>query len=410
MPTTALHTPANHFDGDTQAIPPQALTPGNAALLARAHSHFEQHLQLPLDEMLQAIDSQHPAGYCVKSTGTYQAIQNARRADDPRLPQGPWQHELKRADWAAVSHTAAQALRQKSKDLQLAAWLLEAQIYQCGFAGIAPALVLMDELLRRFWQDLHPQEAAGSTTHRANILRWINRKLLPAVKQQALTDVNQEAVYSWADREAATWREQQGTSAPPVPGETTLATISAAMAQSSAPHYLVMQTDLRLALQAIQLLAATVNSCFDEDKPSLSGLSGLLQQILSSVEAELQRRGVCALPLAPNSVTASSSQPAGPPQTAELAYATRQASVLSAHPNGPPGADPRAQAYALLEQALQTLLRVDPHSPAPYLVQRAVQWGRMSTAELYQEVFVTRGGQLNIFELLGLQTPPTPNP
>ncbi len=414
MTTTALNHPQNHVDPNPQAITAQTLAPGHAALLARAHSHFEQHLQLPLDELLQAIDSQHPAGYCVKSTGTYQAIRNARRADDPRLPQGPWQHELKRADWAAVSHTAAQALQRKSKDLQLAAWLLEAQIHQCGFAGIAPTLVLIDGLLRQFWSDLHPQEAAGSTTHRANILHWINHKLLPAIKQQALTEPHQEAVYSWADREAAVWREHQPAGASSESGEATLAAISTAITQSATPHYLALQTDLRLALQAIQLLTLTVHSCFGDDKPSLSGLSGLLKQILGSVETELQRRGVCALPLTLTTATGGNREPTGQPPTGESEYANPQPAAPSAamgtHPSGPPGGDPRTQAYAQLEQALQTLLRVDPHSPAPYLVQRAVQWGRLSTAELYKEVFVTMGGQLNIFELLGVQASPTPTP
>ena len=69
------------------------------------------------------------------------------------------------------------------------------------------------------------------------------------------------------------------------------------------------------------------------------------------------------------------------------------------------GAGDRAQAYALLEQAVQTLLVTDPHSPAPYLVRRAVEWGRLSTSDLYKEVFIRMGGQINIFELLGLEVP-----
>jgi len=68
-------------------------------------------------------------------------------------------------------------------------------------------------------------------------------------------------------------------------------------------------------------------------------------------------------------------------------------------------ADDRAHAYELLEQAARMLLQTDPHSPAPYLVQRAIEWGRLSTSELYQELFIRKGGQLSIFELLGLETP-----
>jgi hypothetical protein len=38
----------------------------------------------------------------------------------------------------------------------------------------------------------------------------------------------------------------------------------------------------------------------------------------------------------------------------------------------------------------------------PYVVQRAIAWGSLNTAELYMELFVRTGGQINIFELLGI--------
>ncbi len=368
-------------------------------LLEHAQQHFAQRLHCSLADLLEPIDAQHPAGYCVKRSGVYQAIQSARREDDASLPQGPWQCELKRADWAAVSNTAADNLRRQSKDLQLAAWLLEAQLHQCGFAGLAPALVLMDELIRRFWQDLHPQEADGGCTHRANVLRWINKKLLPALKQVPLTDVDQGLNYGWADRETAWRREQLKPAAIDVDGDApTLQAISAAMAQTTAAHHLALQTELRLSLQAAARLANTVDECFDQDKPSLAALTSLLKQMLAVVESELHRRGLLAPGTAPGldaipSLTADAAEPAASPMAITPSHTVD-----------------RAQAYALLEQAANTLLLTDPHSPAPYLVQRAVQWGRLSTAELYQEVFIRMGGQLNIFELLGLQVqaPETP--
>ena len=48
------------------------------------------------------------------------------------------------------------------------------------------------------------------------------------------------------------------------------------------------------------------------------------------------------------------------------------------------------------------LIRIDPHSPVPYLLRRAVAWGRLNTAELYQQLFIENNGQINLFELLGI--------
>lgn len=372
--------------------------PAQDGLTLRAHLYFERHLSVTLDDLLKPVEPLNPAGHSAKSAGVYHAIQGARREDDASLPQGPWQHELKRADWVAVSANALDTLRRKSKDLQVAAWLLEAQIHQGGFGGIAPCLVLIDALMLGYWDDLYPKRTGTDTTHRANVLRWINRKLLPLVRQVPITAAGQASDFTWADREGA----QRHDAAPRVPGqgshgglggpahETRAQALAAAMTQTPAVRFQQMRAELQDALAAVARLTQTIDACFDGDAPSLSAFSGLLAQILLGVEAELHRRGLLA-EVAPPAMPAALPAPAPDAPRVPMPVAA--------------GAGDRAQAYALLEQAVQTLLVTDPHSPAPYLVRRAVEWGRLSTSDLYKEVFIRMGGQINIFELLGLEVP-----
>ena len=47
-------------------------------------------------------------------------------------------------------------------------------------------------------------------------------------------------------------------------------------------------------------------------------------------------------------------------------------------------------------------MRDDPHSPVPHLVYKAIEWGRLSTSELYHEIFIRYEGNLNIFDVLGI--------
>ena len=357
-------------------------------LFEHATRHFQQGLALSLEELLEPIDASQPAGYCAKAGGVYQAIQNARREEDPRLPQGPWQHELKRADWKAVAGCAADALRRRSKDLQLAAWLLESQLHRHGLAGLAPGLVLIDELLRRFGDQLHPQDPDGGTVHRANVLRWINRKLLPVLKQVPLTAGGGEREYGWADREVAWRHEQLKAAGQAEPGDVALQDVTAALARTASSHLLAQREHLVQAQAAAGALARTVDECFGDERPSLSALLALVEQMKASLEGELHRRGDLPVAAAP-ALEVPLAAAAAAPQPGPVA-------------GGPPD---REQAYALLEQTARSLLRTDPHSPAPYLVLRAVQWGRLATSELYEEVFIRMGGQLNIFELLGLKVP-----
>ena len=65
---------------------------------------------------------------------------------------------------------AGEALATRSKDLQLAAWLTEAQLGREGFAGLREGLELTRALIERFWDHLHPQAddlAVGLSTRAA---------------------------------------------------------------------------------------------------------------------------------------------------------------------------------------------------------------------------------------------------
>ena len=109
-----------------------------------------------LERLLEPISPERPAGEPLRYDGTYDRIREARREDDPRLSQGIYQSELKRADWAAVERVALEALETRTKDLQIAAWLLEAWLQLYGFAGASAGLRLMSGLCENFWEKMYP--------------------------------------------------------------------------------------------------------------------------------------------------------------------------------------------------------------------------------------------------------------
>ena len=63
----------------------------------------------------------------------------------------------------------------------------------------------------------------------------------------------------------------------------------------------------------------------------------------------------------------------------------------------------RQDAYHALRSIADYLVQDDPHSPAPYLIYKAIDWGQMNTSQLYQELFVQQQGHINIFDMLGIQ-------
>jgi type VI secretion system protein ImpA len=151
---------------------------------------------LDVEALLVRIPGEHPAGESLRYVGTYDAIQEARRSDD-ELAQGEWVREPKVADWQAVIQLCSEALASKSKDLQIAVWLVEALVKRHGFPGLRDGLRLLWALQERFWDGLYPEVEDGDLEFRAAPLMWLNDKLPPALRQSPLTQGSNGERYSW---------------------------------------------------------------------------------------------------------------------------------------------------------------------------------------------------------------------
>ncbi len=66
--------------------------------------------------LLAPIPGDRPTGISLRFEGTYDLVRDARREDDPNLPQGVWRAERKQARWPEVD-TVCRAALERSKDL-----------------------------------------------------------------------------------------------------------------------------------------------------------------------------------------------------------------------------------------------------------------------------------------------------
>jgi type VI secretion system ImpA/VasJ family protein len=82
-----------------------------------------------------------------------------------------------------------------------------------------------------------------------------------------------------------------------------------------------------------------------------------------------------------------------------------QPKFLSAAASGPIRS--RAEAYQQLSEIADYLNKIEPHSPTPYLIRRAVAWGDMSLADLLKELVGDNPANLKaIYSLLGIKEQP----
>ncbi|MCP4117514.1 MAG: type VI secretion system protein TssA [Desulfobacteraceae bacterium] len=142
---------------------------------------------MDLEAILAPIPGENPCGESLRYTPVYDEIQEARKADD-LLDQGEWQHEVKTADWPRAMELSLEALSTKSKDLQIAAWLMEALTHLKGFDGVMFGFQVFNGLFEKFWEPLYPEIDEGDLDYRVGPLEFLNDKLWLPIKQIPLTD------------------------------------------------------------------------------------------------------------------------------------------------------------------------------------------------------------------------------
>ena len=347
---------------------------------------------IDVQDLLQPIPGANPAGESLRYQGTYDRIADARREDDPSLSQGIYKSTLKRADWATAEAICIEALTKRSKDLQIAGWLLEAWIHLHGFAGVTNGLRLIGGLCEHFWDDLYPTLEDGDLEGRIAPFDWIEQKLSLKLKQIPLTlptdTIHQSCAY--VDWESACHFENLAMKDPRALQEAlakinpTVATFRAAITGTDLGFHLELVEDLNDALETCPVVEQVLEQKCGKDAPLLRQFKEALSLIQQLVSQDLHARD--------HQVAAFSEEEVDPLEADESEDGLWSSGPIRS----------RADAYRRLSEAADYLLRTEPHSPTPYLVMRAVEWGNMSLPELLQQIVRNEGEMNEIDRLLRL--------
>ncbi|MGB6690038.1 MAG: type VI secretion system protein TssA [Terracidiphilus sp.] len=143
---------------------------------------------MPLrDDLLNPIPGDNPAGANLRYERVYDQIKEARTEEDESIPSGAWARTAKRADFNQVIKLAGEALANKSKDLQLAAWLMEAHVKKEGIGLVQPCLKLFQDLQGQFWDTLYPVIEDGDAGLRAVPIEWAANRISAILREAPIT-------------------------------------------------------------------------------------------------------------------------------------------------------------------------------------------------------------------------------
>jgi len=342
-----------------------------------------------LEKLLAPLSEENPAGPNLRAAAgdtTFGAIEELRREADPAtdLEGG------KAANWPAVVRACEQALATQSKDLQLAAWLVEAQARTEGFAGLQAGLGLVRSLLDRFWETLHPGPEGGEIVLplRARPLLWMTapRGMLPSVQAIPFLGADDRKRDEWLGWKAYLESEsvdqafvanqaryQEMVDA----GAVTRARFEGEFKATPIARLRGEAATIRATEAEIQALEELCAARFGSDEaPSFLELRALLSDIREYIESHL------------------------PPETSgEVGSGEADAAAA-------PGViTARQEALDRLREVAEFFRRTEPHSPLAHLIERAARWGSMSFEEVLRDVVKNNEALASVWETLGIKPP-----
>lgn len=369
---------------------------------------------IDLDALLAPIDGDNSAGESLRYDKTYEVIKEARREDEA-LAQGDWARDLKVADWPKVIQTATQALSTKSKDLQLAAWLIEGLGKNAKldrWAGLRDGLRLMRSLLEDFWENVYPEidpeDDESPLAPRGNVIAAMDARMGDVLKEFPLTAGAQYSYLQYLDskqfdipedisglgfseQEQFTTLKAQAEAENRITGEMW----RKAKAATSRDFIEARLNLINECWDQMQALDATMDEKFARATPGLGALKKSLDEVRTIVEL-LAKEKRAAEPRDDEVAEIEGAEAASDGQS--MAATSGGVTVSGGAIRN------RQEALKRLSEIANFFRQSEPHSPVSYAVQRAVKWGNMPLDEWLADVVKDGTTLENLREVLGFNT------
>lgn len=361
--------------------------------------------ELSIEELLSPIEgSAHAGGEDLTFSLLFDDIKEARRADPTYLPQGEWKTELKQSDWPQVINLTSEALTAQSKDLQLAGWLCEGLAHREGFEGISFGLMLAARLLEDYWETLYPELDEEGFDERVARLSWLGDTLVAVVRTLPLVMGEQ---YSLADYEESRQVENLARNDPDAMGQALAdgkindEIFQRSVVLTNTEFLQERHAVISSALASLKLLDGAGDQRFGRDAPSYSALEKVMGQCRDLTARLLRDRGASVVAgEEPDTIETGEGESLadGDSKPVAVARGDQRTGPMRSSPQS------REEAFELLNGVARYFKEREPHSPVPYLIERAVKWGRMPLEEWLKDVIKDHGVIDTIQDTLGTQS------
>jgi type VI secretion system protein ImpA len=361
---------------------------------------------IELEPLLSPIAGDKPTGADLRAdsspTSDYFKLKDARfaaRAKEREIDGDPSLASGELPEWRMILDLAPKLLATQTKDLEIAAWMLEALLRRHGFPGLRDGFRLLRGLAEKYWDGLYPLPDEDGLAAKVAPLRALNGEggdgtLIQPIRKVPVTDGGDEGRFaSWqyeravkmvgvTGGEASEWHADAGT--------VTLDQIKASQ-KATKPKFFI---DLVDDIAACQAEFAALTKIFDEACGSDSPPTSTIRRTLEAVEMIARDLGADALAAAQAAAGAGGAAPSQGDGGAKGGQGLASGAVGT-----------REEAFATLARVAEYFRRSEPHSPISYTLDELVRRGRMSLPELLNELITDSSQRRSFFVVAGMRPP-----
>lgn len=366
-------------------------------------------IEIEADQFVQPLEGEHPGGENLQASEEGRALRSElrglreearqleRKADEGDTSEGGW--PAARTIWAHLRDQALDVLRTRSRDLDIAALLIEALARTDGFAGLAAGFDLTRELVSGSWHDLYPipdpedgpaEEPAISEERALPLQRLVGIEseglLVPAILHVPLTEGRSGEQYGlchWrSSRELIHEDNEEKLKLAVERGGIAPAQFEQAVAATPVSHLKTTYTELQAAAGAWEALSSAVTEVSDG---AAVVPAGPIRDLFEECDNAFRTFA-----------------PAVIPQPAVESHSDDPDSTGESHTSTPGAPGDREEAFRQMSSIADYFERHDPHSLIAAQIRNVVRLGRLPRAEYYRELLRDDAALALLFRAAGM--------
>jgi type VI secretion system protein ImpA len=364
-----------------------------------------------LDALLAPIPGDAPQGVDLRedfsAQSPYFRLRDARaeaRETERRQESAEDGEAVVPPQWKTVVALAKAALAEKSKDIEVAAWMTEALVRLHGLPGLAAGALLIKGLAEAFWDGVFPlPDEDGIATRVAPVTGLSGAEsdgtLMPALRQLPLFNRPDGTGFAWWQYERSveleTIADEARRQARLEAGTMPLADVEKLARAAGQAHFARLKATLAGTIETWQAMGQALDSLAGADGPSTGRVLNLLrameEAVLKYAPAEDEGGG------------------GGGDAEAAGAEAGGEAGGGGGGRGGSGGGGrSREDFLRQLAEIAAHFRRTEPNSPLSYTLDDAVRRAKLSWPDLLLEVVPDEATRNAILTSLGIKPPEPP--